>query len=334
MVSKLFSDKIESYLKYSKVLDEISNKQKSLKPPVKFQHRIKRVKKLLQIKEKGNKILEKLSKEKNVPNGIIDTIKAMVQKADHMKRENCLLQISGPVGVLKSHELSIFREKSRNGMLEIRKYFCLHKNLFYDDGICIAMAFTKPKTLQNYHSHTHMNEYTTILSGSILIKAKIGKTLKTLKASEGDIIFVKRHTVHTLKNNSSKDAINVTVKPPVGFTDRISVDKIPKKHKGEIQIIRPKTIKKEWGKLRSKVIKGCGVTYNIFIMSINPSMSLELSDRRDTIIYVIQGSVDVLHKKNKKIAKKGYVIFVQKRCIIKNLSKKIVAKLYCVKEIK
>lgn len=328
MVSKLLLRKIKTYLKKSKLLEEINHEQKSLKPPVSFRQRKNRVDKLQQIKDEGNQILEKIFKEKNVPKRLINGIKSMIAKTYYMKRENCLLLFSGPLGVLKPKELCIFREKSRNNIIEVRKYFGLHKNLFYDDGLSVAMAYTRPKLLQNYHTHGHMNEYTTVLSGSIIIKAKIGKRLKTLKANEGDIIFAERYTVHTLQNNSTKNSLNVTVKLPIGFHDRTGIDQLPENQKGKIKIIKLKRKKEKWGESKHETIKENGFAYKITFLTISPTKSLKLVNKKNTVLYVIRGNIEVTGSQTKKRAKKNYLIFTQEDCIIKNLSKKTTAKVY------
>ena len=334
MISKQFLEKIKGYLKKSKELKKIGNKQKSLKPPVKFKQRNARIKRLLQIHAEGKQILKKLSKKSNLPKGLINRVKSIVQKVDHLKRENCLLQISGPLGVLKAHELCIFKERSRNNMIEVRKYFGLHKNVFYDDDISVAMAYTGPKLLQNYHTHGHLNEFTMVLSGNIMIKGKIGNKLKILHAEEGDITFAKRLTIHTLQNSTAKNALNATVKLPIGFLDRSNVDTLPKKHEGEIKVIKLKKEKEKWGESKHKTIKENEFTYKISLLTLNPAKSLKSVNRNDTAIYVLQGNVEVTGRKTKKRAKKNYLIFTQENCIIKNLSKKNTARLYCVTHLK
>jgi len=334
MISKQFLEKIKAYLKKSKELGKISNIQKNLKPPVQFKQRNARVKRLLQIRNEGERILEKLSKENNQRKRIINRVEIIIKKANHLKRENCLLQISGHLGVLKSHELCIFKETSRNNMVEIRKYFGLHKNLYYDNGLSVAMAHTQPKLLQNYHSHKHMNEYTTILSGSITIKAKIGKHLKILKADEGDIIFAERYTVHTLQNNSTKSTLNATVKLPIGFQDRIGIDQLPENQKGEIKVIKLKRKKEKWGESKRETIKENGFTYKISFLTISPTKSLKWADKKATTLYVIQGNIEARGSKSKKKAKKNCLIFTQENCVIKNLSKKTSAKLYVITQLK
>ena len=51
-------------------------------------------------------------------------------------------------------------------------------------------------------------------------------------------------------------------------------------------------------------------------------------------IFVVEGDIEVIHENIKKGAKKHYLIFLKKdKILIKNLSKILSAKLYCVQEL-
>ena len=324
---------IEDYIKEDKILKKIEKIQQNLKLPIEFEGRKKRVQELLKIRDKGKKILQKIGSENKVSKNIVGKIKKIIGKSDHLKRENCLLQVSDVVDVLKSNELCIFKEKSRNNLIETRKYFGFHKNLYYDDDICVSMAVTRPKIIQNYHSHLGMHEYTMVLSGSMHVKGKSDDGVKTLKAGEGDVIVTTPYTVHTLLNKSNKISLNATVKIPIGFSDRKEFDVIPKNVHGSIKVLKLKTIKKSWGEIKSFKRKDNGYFYKIDLLSIKPSKTIKSLIKNDSCIFVINGNVKIIYLSKEKVARKNNLIFISKNIKnkIKNLSKKNMVKLYRVR---
>jgi len=335
MKSKNLMKEIETYLKSYKTIQRIERIQKNLRLPTKFESRKQRVDTLLELRDKGRKILEKIKKEKILSKNVINKIEKIIKKADHLKRENCLLQVSDVIDVLKSNELSIFKEKSRNNIYEVRKYFALHKNLYYDNGLCVAMAVTKPKIIQNYHSHSGMLECTMILSGTIYAKGKINNIIKMFKAKEGDIIVIDPYTIHTLLNKTNKIGLNATVKIPLGFSDRKNFDEIPKNAYGNIKILKPKTIKKKWGEIKFLKKTEKGYSHKIDFLTIKPSNSLTSLSSNDTYIYVIKGNIEIMCDGKEKNASKDNLVFIEKkiRHKIKNLSNKNAVNLYRVREL-
>ena len=341
MTSKSLSARIEEYLENNETTQEIWNTQKNLRPPVGVEERNRRVGILLKIRDEGRVLRDEVSRNKTafgIPESAVKKINELIERADHLKRENCLLKIADhePFSVLKPDELCIFTERSRNNLIEVRKYYGLHKNLFYDDGPCVSMAVTPPKLVQNYHSHTSMDEYTMMLSGSILIKARIGEKLETLKAEEGDILYAKKDTVHTLFNKTKKYAFNATVKVPVGFMDRKHIETIPRKGEGEINVLKLKPTQKPWGTLKSRTIKECGYEYQIDYMSVNPLAGLTSPGDRDTTIYVIDGEIHLQSAGKTAVAGRDHLVFITKgtETTIKNASEKSTARLYIASEIK
>lgn len=333
--------RIEEYLENNETIQEIWNTQKNLRPPVGVEERNERVHMLLKIRDNGRLLRDEVSGNKSaskIPESAVKKIYEIIDRADHLKRENCLLKIadSEPFAVLKPDELCIFTEKSRNNLIEVRKYYGLHKNLFYDDGPCVSMAVTLPKLVQNYHNHTTMDEYTIVLSGSILVKARIGEKLETLKAEEGDIIYVKKDTVHTLFNKTKKNALNATVKVPVGFMDRRHIEVIPRIGEGEINVLKLKPTQKPWGALKSKTIEECGYEYQIDYMSVDPLAGLTSPGDRDTTIYVIDGEIHLQSAGKTAVAGRDHLVFITKdtKTIIKNASEKSTANLYVTSETK
>ncbi|MCK4781823.1 cupin domain-containing protein [Candidatus Parcubacteria bacterium] len=324
----------------SKKLNEIAKMQQSLIPPVKFRERDQRVKALLRIRDKGKQILKQVSVKHNFSVKDRNKITQIIKRANHLKRENCLLQISGSFGILKPNQLCIFKEKSKNGIYEVRKYFGLHQNIYYDNGLCVSMAVTTPNLIQNYHLHSDMDEYTMVLSGKIDVEAIVNNKIKSFSVEPGKIILVKKGTVHTLVNRQKKSALNATVKLPLGFQDRIGVDKLPKKHKGYIKIIKPISRAERWGTLIYKVINSLGYKYKIFILIIKPSQNIKFTVKKDTAIYIINGCIEIKTKDKRKKAsptrrgKKDYMVFLKKQNYsLHNTSKNIFAKLYCASEL-
>jgi len=335
MVLNNLTKDIEDYIRKDKAIKKIEKIQKNLKIPVKFKERMKRVKELLKIRDDGRNILQKISNENKVYKNIIDKIKKMIEKSDHLKRENCLLQVSGVVDVLKPNELCIFKEKSKNNMMEIRKYFGLHKNLYYDDGLSVSMAVTLPKLIQNYHSHLEMYEYTTVLTGTIYAKWKGNKGIESISAKQGDTLFIKPYTIHTILNKSNKIGLNATVKIPIGFKDRKNFDSIPANANGVVKLLKCRTIKKNRCEVKSFRRKENGYSYQIDFINVNPLQSIESYTKNDTCIYVINGNVEIEFEGKIKIARKDYVIFINKRTRYKinSLSKDKVINLYSVREL-
>lgn len=335
MVTNKLEKEIENYLREYRTLKKIEKIQKNLKLPVKLEERKKRIQKVLSTRNKGKKILEKIENKIKIPKAILRKIKKIVEKADHIKRENCLLQVSGAVGVLKPNELCIFKEKSRNNLMEIRKYFALHKTLYYDDGLSVSMAVTSPKLIQNYHSHLKMCEYTTILSGTIYVKAKTSKRIKVIKAKKSDTVIIRPYTIHTLINRTNKIGLNITVKIPVGFSDRKHFDEIPEKAIGDIKLLKARTIKREWGKEKSFKSKSNGYTYKADFLSIKPLGTMVSQMKNDSCIYVINGNVKIEYAEKEKIARKDNLIFVARNTKhkIKNLSREKTIDLYRVEEL-
>lgn len=324
---------IKYYVKEYSTVKKIEKMQQNLKLPVKFEERRKRVQELLKIRDKGNKILQIIGNENKVSKNIINIIKKIIEKSDHLKRENCLLQVSDVVDVLKPNELCIFKEKSRNNLIETRIYFGLHKNLYYDDDICVSMAVTRQKIIQNYHSHLRMHEYTVVLSGGMHVKGKSDHGVKTLKADEGDLIVTTPYTVHTLFNKNNKISLNATVKTPYGFIDRKNFDVIPKNSHGSIKVLKLKTIKKSWGKIKSFKRKDNGYFYKVDLLSIKPSKTIKSLIKNDSCIFVIDGNVKIIYLSKEKVARKNSLIFISKniKYKLKNLSKKNMVKLYRVR---
>ena len=341
MTSGSLLARIEEYLENNETIQEIGNIQKNLRPPVGVEERNERVRMLLEIRDNGRLLRDEVSGNKSasgIPESVVKKINEIIERADHLKRENCLLMIADhePFSVLKPDELCIFTEKSRNNLVEVRKYYGMHKNLFYDDGPCVSMAVTRPKLVQNYHSHTSMDEYTIVLLGSILVKARIGEKLETLKAEESDIIYVKKDTVHTLFNKTRKNALNATVKVPVGFMDRKHIETIPRKGEGEINVLKLKPTQKPWGALKSKTIKECGYEYQVDYMSVDPLAGLTSPGDRDTTIYVIDGEIHLQSAGKTAVAGRDHLIFITKgtETTIKNVSEKSTADLYVTSETK
>jgi len=328
----LSPDKIEKCLRYNKILAEIEHVQKNLKPPVDVEERAGRVRILLEIRDNCRSLLKEIPKTESA----IKEIGEIIERADHLKRENCLLKISDsePFGVLAPDELCTFKEKSRNNLIEIRRYYGLHKTTYYDDGLCVSMALTKPKLVQNYHSHSRMDEYTMVLSGSILIKARIGEELETLKADEGDIIYSKKDTIHTLFNKTKKTSLNATVKIPMGFKDRKHIDAIPKKGRGEIKVLKLKPTPKPWGILKSQAVRLNGYGYRVDYMSLNPLADITLLKADETTIYIIEGEIHLQTAGLPTASGRDALVFITKEreTIIKNTSEETTAKLYVVSE--
>ncbi|HIE34021.1 MAG TPA: hypothetical protein EYP86_02645 [Candidatus Altiarchaeales archaeon] len=337
MTSRSLIAKINRYLKNYRVLDRIEDIQRRLKPPVDPREQKIRVRKLLRIRDKGRKILNEISRNKSIPDDLVNRVNEIIDRADHLKRENCLLQIPDfePVGIIKPDDLCIFEEISRNNMVEIRKYYSLHKNLYYDEGLCISMAFTQSKLLQNYHSHLSFNEHTLVLDGNILLKARIGTDLIRLRADVGDMIFVRRGTVHTLINKTNRKSLNATVKVPMAFSDRVHIDNIPTSTEGSVRIIRLKAIERNWGRLKHRIIREKGYRYNVGLMFIDPLKSLSILNDGNTTLYVVNGRIQMRHNGKQEIVSYDNLVFVKggNAVEIKNTSEKQVARLYVVTDL-
>lgn len=335
MVNTNTTDDIKDFLNEYKTVKRIEKIQRNIKLPVRFMERKKRVQELLKIKKKGEKILQKITNGNKISKNIVGKIQKIIEKSDHQKRENCMLQVNDVVGILKPNELCIFREKSRNDIIEIRKYFGLNKNLYYDEGLSVSMAVTLPKLIQNYHSHLEMQECTSVLTGKLCAKWKSNEGIKTINAKQGDSLVIKPYTIHTILNKCHKIGLNATVKIPIGFSDRKNYENLPKNANGDIKLLKTKIVKRSWGKIKSFKRKVNSHTYKVDFLYINPSDSVTFLLKNDSYTYVAEESAIIEFNGNKKIARANNLIFVSKKLKhkIKNRSGVKTLNLYRVREL-
>lgn len=325
---------ISTYIKYEKYLNKIEALHKKLKSPVKSSDRKKRTKILLRIRNKGKKIL--LNANERIPKKMISKVESIVKKSDKLKRENCILQGVGPFYVIKPGDLSIFKERSENNIIELRKYYGVHRKSYYDDALSVSMAFTLPGLFQKFHSHERMNELTMVLSGNIIAKGKTSTGLKTLSVYPGDVFMAKPYTIHTLINKNSYMGLNATVKVPIGYGDRKEFKKIPKANNGYINVMRLKKKKERWGYIKCFTWKEKSFKYRVDFISINPLSSLESMSDKDLFIFNITGSLTISVNGNSRKVSKGSLIYIRKnfKYVINNFSKKNEANLYSVCDLK
>jgi len=325
---------ISTYMKYEKYLNKVEALHKKLKSAVNPNDRKKRVKILLMIRNKGEKIL--LNANERIPKKLISNVESILKKSDKLKRENCILQGTGPFYVIKPGELSMFKERSENNIIELRKYYGVHRKKYYDDALSVSMAFTLPGLIQKFHSHEGMNELTMVLSGSILAKGKTSSGLKTLSVYPGDIFMAKPYTIHTLINKNSLMGLNATVKVPIGYQDRKEFTKMPASSNGSIKVLRLKKKKTSWGYIKRFTWNEKSYKYRLEFISINPLSSLESISDTDIFIFDINGSLKTTVNGNSKKVTKGSLIYIRKNSKYKvsNFSKKNEANLYSVCDLK
>jgi len=222
----------------------------------------------------------------------VTELRAVRALAESVLRENPVLQVRGPLHVIRSYEMPDRYVLNRHRRRELRKGFGLHRGVRNDEGPSVVVAFTPPAYEQRWHAHT-VDEYTLALDTRFSGRYADGK-IRELEAEDGELFHFHPHTYHALANPGERHGRTFTLKYPIGISVWLPALKLTGMERGQAEVRWV-----AWERERANVllrrfqIGDAYHRYAINVAMLAPQARLDLKCEQEGYFYVLDGCVEI-----------------------------------------